>query len=103
MAGHIYGKINLLNKTDRKNMFVKELSMYIDYFKNKVGDIQIPLDAKQKKSLESFKSNLNEGIEYYKGKFSGLKLKLGGVKTKIVSDIENLEKELNRIKFPTFK
>ncbi len=103
MAEHIYGKVNLLNKSDRQNMFVKELSMYVDYFKNKVSDISIPLDAKQKKSLESFKSNLNEGIEYYKGMFSGLKSKLDGVKSKIVSDIEKLEKELNHIKFPSFK
>jgi len=103
MVEHIYGKIDLIKKSDRPNMFVKELSMYIDYFKNKVGDINIPLDEKQKKSLESFKSNLNEGIEYYKGMFSGLKSKFEDVKSKIVSDIEKLENELNRVKFPTFK
>jgi len=103
MVEHIYGKIDLIKKSDRPNMFVKELSMYVDYFKNKVGDINIPLDEKQKKSLESFKSNLNEGIEYYKGMFSGLKSKFEDVKSKIVSDIEKLENELNRVKFPTFK
>ncbi len=30
MAKHIYGKVNLINNTDRPNMFVKELSMNVD-------------------------------------------------------------------------
>jgi hypothetical protein len=103
MAEHIYGKINLINKPDRPNMFVKELSMYVDYFKDKVSDLNISLDAKQKKSLESFQKNLNEGIDYYKGMFSSLKSKFEGAKAKIVADIERLENELNNVKFPTFK
>ena len=102
MAKHIYGKVNLLNKSERKNMFVKELSMYVDYFKNMVGDITAPLDKKQQKTLNSFKGNLNKGIEYYKGLFSGAKLKYEDVKNKIGKDIEKLEKELNQIKFPSF-
>ena len=102
MAKHIYGKVNLLNKSERKNMFVKELSMYVDYFKNMVGDITAPLDKKQQKTLNSFKGNLNKGIEYYKDLFSGAKLKYEDVKNKIGKDIEKLEKELNQIKFPSF-
>ncbi len=103
MAEHIYGKVNLLNQSDRKNMFVKELSMYVDYFKDRVNDLNISLDKKQKRSLESFQKNLNEGIGYYKDMFSGLKSKFEGAKSKIVSDIEKLEKELNHIKLPSFK
>jgi len=101
MAKHIYGKVNLLNKSKRKNMFVKELSMYVDYFKDKVSNISIPLDKKQQKNLEAFKTNLNKGIEYYKDLFSNAKSKYEDVKMKINKDFEKLEKELNQIKFPS--
>lgn len=34
MVGHIYGKNNVIERTDRPHMFVKELSIYVDYLKN---------------------------------------------------------------------
>ena len=32
MIGHIYGKIDLLEKVKRPNFFIKELELYMNYF-----------------------------------------------------------------------
>src|SRR5690606_17892277 len=33
MVQHIYGKVDLLSKADRPNLFVNELKLYVEYFK----------------------------------------------------------------------
>jgi len=65
MIGHIYGRLNILNATYRSNMFINELNLYIDYYKKKL-ETGINLNPKQAKSLNTFKENLLEGIDYYK-------------------------------------
>ncbi len=71
MVDHIYGRSNLLDKGHRPNMFVKELSMYLDIFKQRVEDfLQNPEDSKEKKQLLAFQKNLLEGIEYYRQLFT---------------------------------
>ena len=53
-------------------MFINELNMYIDHFKKKI-DENFNLNPKQVKSLQTFKKNLLEGIDYYRGLVSSLK------------------------------
>ncbi|WP_161890161.1 nitronate monooxygenase family protein [Pontibacter russatus] len=66
MVGHIYGRFNALNGTYRPHMFINELRMYIDYWKNKKEEQLLTLTDKQYKYLESFWNSLQEGIQYYK-------------------------------------
>ncbi|WP_439880090.1 hypothetical protein ACSX1A_13075 [Pontibacter sp. MBLB2868] len=66
MVDHIYGRINLRNNTYRPHMFVNELRMYVDYWKNKKEEQLQTLTDKQFKYLQSFWDNLQEGIRYYK-------------------------------------
>jgi len=56
--------INLLNKTYRSNMFIKELHMYVDYFKKEVMKVAIKPTANQIAYFNEFKTNLMDGIEY---------------------------------------
>ena len=35
MVDHIYGRSNIITRTDRPNMFIKELNLYIDYLRKK--------------------------------------------------------------------
>lgn len=65
MVGHIYGRLNILNSAYRPNMFINELQMYVDYYKKKLED-NLTLNPKQAKYLQVFKTNLLEGIDYYK-------------------------------------
>ncbi len=66
MVDHIYGRFNALNALNRSHMFVNELQMYIDYLKEEVKKNINSLTEKQVNYFSSFKSNLLQGIEYYK-------------------------------------
>ncbi|RKS99846.1 hypothetical protein [Flavobacterium sp. 123] len=70
MVQHIYGNYSVLTIADRPNMFVKELKMYVDYFKNEIKEVADEITAPQMKKLNAFKNNLLEGIEYYQTLFS---------------------------------
>ncbi len=72
MVNHIYGRKNILNSLYRPNMFINELNLYIDHFKKKFDD-NFNLNPKQVKYMQTFKSNLLEGIDYYKELISEFK------------------------------
>ena len=65
MTDHIYGRMNILNSVYRPNMFVNELALYLDHFRKKIESGSV-LNPKQAKSLNAFKANLFDGIDYYK-------------------------------------
>ncbi|UFH36839.1 hypothetical protein [Flavobacterium acetivorans] len=69
MVQHIYGNASVLTTTNRPNMFVKELSMYIDYLKNEIATVSAEINAGQIKKWNAFKNNLLEGISYYQNLF----------------------------------
>ncbi len=98
MVDHIYGRLKLVNDTKRPNMFVKELKIYIDYYKNKINETTIPLTEKQKKSLIAFRNNLNDGVEYYNGLVNKMKSRFDGVKSSFLTELEGLKRELNEVK-----
>lgn len=92
MIDHIYGRINIIERKDRPNMFIKELMLYIDYLKNKISETQKPISPKEMKNLRTFHENLNEGIKYYKKLFAE---KLEHLKTELTAELELLEIKLN--------
>jgi hypothetical protein len=65
MIRHIYGNDTVLRVTNRPNVFIKELKMYLDYFKNECATTSDEITKAQLKKLQSFKNNLLEGIGYY--------------------------------------
>ncbi|WP_316804185.1 hypothetical protein [Pedobacter nototheniae] len=69
MTGHIYGRNNLLEKTDRPHVFIKELNLYIDYLKTEMQQHLAQLTDKKRKYFNSFKSQMIDGINYYKTLF----------------------------------
>jgi len=87
MASHIYGRANIVSRTDRPNMFVKELKVYIDYIKNKIDESPLTRTIKEEKYLLSFVDNLKGGVNYYSELFSGLKDKFEDTKSTIISDL----------------
>jgi len=71
MVDHIYGRINLLDNRPRPHMFLKELGMYLEIFKERFDEfIKDPENQKEKKQLKSFQDNLFDGINYYKTLFA---------------------------------
>lgn len=64
MVGHIYGNTDLLATTQRPNVLVNELKMYVDYLQNEVANNPEPTDMQIKK-WQTFTKNLLSGIGYY--------------------------------------
>jgi len=65
MVSHIYGKANTMTRTDRPNMFIKELQMYLDYISELIVAHNMTPTDKQSKYIQKFAANLKEGIAYY--------------------------------------
>jgi len=97
MTSHIYGKSNF-SRTDRPNMFIKELNLYIDYLKNKFEETKMALNQKQEKYLMTFASNLKEGITYYEELFTDLKDSFEETKVTILSELNFSKEKLQLIR-----
>nr|WP_288834001.1 hypothetical protein [uncultured Flavobacterium sp.] len=99
MIQHIYGNTTVLRDTTRPNLFVKELKMYIDYLKNDIQSITEEINTAKTKKLESFKSNLLEGIEYYQNLFSTIP-NFETIKNEVLNQLNSYKNELFSIEIP---
>ncbi|MCP2027932.1 hypothetical protein L1276_003100 [Flavobacterium sp. HSC-32F16] len=99
MVQHIYQGKSVL-RTDRPNLFVKELKMYVDYFINEIETISGEVTAMQLKKWNSFKTNILEGIEYYQNLFSS-SFYFKREEEKIKKQFDFYKSELNAIRIPT--
>ena len=97
MVDHIYGRINIIKRTDRPNLFMKELTLYYDYLKDMIDEIETPFTDKQIAYFNKFIENMNDGINYYKQLFSEVKHKFEDVKEDFLIELENIEFELNNL------
>ncbi|HCY74491.1 MAG TPA: hypothetical protein DHV28_01090 [Ignavibacteriales bacterium] len=62
MTDHIYGRGQSLVSEDRPHMFCQEIELYINYFEKLV--LTMGISEAEIKYLETFKTNLENGIEY---------------------------------------
>jgi len=91
---HIYGRSNVITRTDRPNMFIKELHIYIDYLKNKIAESGAERTPKQDKYFTGFIKNLQDGINYYSTLFNELKGSFNDKKAEILKDLKASSKDL---------
>jgi hypothetical protein len=66
MVGHIYGRLSLLANSDRPHMFIKEMSLNIEFLRNEIEKFKLELTTHGAKYFQEFKENLLSGIDYYK-------------------------------------
>ena len=97
IVDHIYGRLNVITRTDRPNMFVKEIRIYIEYLKNMIKETGESLTARQEKYFLTFLKNVNEGIDYYSNLFNKLKGVFEDAKLVILNDLEESRKTLSLI------
>ena len=88
ITDHIYGRANVISRTDRPNMFIKELQIYMDYLKNKLKDAQVSMTKKEEKYLKTFTSNMKEGISYYSSLFKDVKHSFEDKKLSVLKELE---------------
>lgn len=96
MIDHIYGRINLLNNDTRESMFITELWMYVDYFKNEVHKAVEPA-KKQVEYLNEFKKNLMDGIEYYFQLFPQLSLETSEYRQNALEQLEQIKTSVEAV------
>jgi hypothetical protein len=65
MIDHIYGRASLISNSQRPHMFVKELSLYLDYYRTEVGKIASGTSQFPASYLTEFGHNLLNGASYY--------------------------------------
>jgi hypothetical protein len=102
MVQHIYGNASVLKVTNRPNLFVKELKMYLDYLKNEITAVTEEITLGQIKKWNSFKNNLLLGIEYYEDLFSTTPF-FESTKKEILSQFNSYKLELFEIEIPELK
>jgi hypothetical protein len=88
ITDHIYGRANVITRTDRPNMFIKELQLYIDYLKNQFEEKKSEFTEKQEKYFLAFSKNLKEGIDYYYNLFQDVKGFFEDKKETILNDLD---------------
>jgi len=96
MVDHIYGRTKVIS-SDRPNMFIKELNLYLDYLKNKVDESRNSMNKKQEKYLISFSKNLQEGIGYYDDLFAKAKDKFEETRNQLYKELESAKDTLSSI------
>lgn len=97
MVGHIYGRVDLLAKTLRPNMFINELNLYVDYLKRDVERHAVVLNEKKAKYFAKFKENLFEGIRYYKNLIPEITNQTAAYREEMMAQLGAMEMELARI------
>jgi len=100
MVDHIYGRINVVKRSDRPNLFLKELSLYYDYLKDKIDEEETPFTDKQIAYFNKFVDNMNDGINYYKQLSDEVKDTFEGIKEDFLTELEHFEFELNNLLNP---
>jgi hypothetical protein len=100
MVGHIYGRLNLITDPNRPNMFINELQLYIDYLKNEIEKQIDAITAKELKYFTTFKSNMLEGIAYYKSLIPKIVQETDAYRETMRMELLAMEEELMNIIVP---
>ncbi len=93
MTGHIYGRNNLIHRTDRPSVFLKELELYINYFFEKLKP-QEEADNRIKVSNEKFLKAIADSIEYYRELYASHSEQLGVVMTDVLGRLRFFEEKV---------
>ncbi|WP_339918029.1 hypothetical protein [Yeosuana marina] len=88
MTDHIYGRDYMISRTDRPNMFIKELHIYIDFLKNKLEEAKKSMNKKEEKYLVTFTNNMKEGVLYYQNLFATVAHTFEDIKESVLNELE---------------
>jgi hypothetical protein len=88
MVDHIYGRLSLMTNPDRPHMFLREISLYVDYFKKELEKFNLDLSSLNPKYFEDFRAGLLSGIEYYRSLAEEL---VDSKRTQFLEQLERLQ------------
>ncbi|MEP2670214.1 MAG: hypothetical protein ABJH04_14525 [Cyclobacteriaceae bacterium] len=94
MVDHIYGRINILQNDNRPHMFIKELSLYINYWSELLGESKALVDKKKHAYIKNFHENLINGIAYYRNLSAKLNDEFATLEHRINNGLDDAEHQL---------
>jgi len=103
MVGHIYGRLQLLTDPNRPNLFINELRLYVDYMKSEIQKRLDTWNANEQKYFNTFKENLQDGINHYKGLIPKLLEESERYRETMRNELLELEQELLEIVIPAIE
>jgi len=66
MLDHIYGRKQLPMTPGREHMFVRELHIYIDSFREEFKRFALDISNRTPEYFEQYLANLSDAVEYYR-------------------------------------
>ncbi len=91
MVDHIYGRVPLKLRDDRPNMFIRELLLYVAFFKDLLIKKELNISAISDRYYEDFIHGLVSGIKYYRQIPSQLK---GDEREAFLQSLTDIEKQV---------
>ena len=91
MVGHIYGRLSLLSNADRPHMFLRELALYVDYFRNELAKQETGTAANPRGYFREFAENLLRGVDHYRQLAGRL---AGANRNRFCEQLEALQREV---------
>lgn len=95
MIDHIYGRATVLAEANRPHMFIKELSLYVNYWSELLTETKGAIDNKRKAYVKNFYDNLMSGITYYRNLTEKVNDEFATLKYKIEDSLDEAELQLN--------
>jgi hypothetical protein len=97
MIDHIYGRTNIMTIPTRPHMFIKELRLNLDQFAKLCAEKKADAAQKKDATLDEFRTNLVEGIVYYRALVKELSEETSAARTKFLNELEACNKRLATI------
>lgn len=94
MMDHVYGREQVPQRQDRPHMFIKELSLNIDFLFNLIEDVNSGYGNSKKSDLQAFRANLDLGINYYQEVVPSLIEETEASKNRILLQLEACRQRL---------
>ncbi|EKB49945.1 hypothetical protein [Cecembia lonarensis] len=94
MVDHIYGKIQLQLDPDRPHVFIKELQLYVQHLQKEIEKSLPEQTAKYVSYIDKFKTNLNDGINYYQDLVQRVNLDANHVLEQMKVQLKTLQEEV---------
>jgi hypothetical protein len=99
ITDHIYGRTDVINRQNRPNLFIKELSLYLDYLKKQLDGITRETLKAQTKYLHSFILNMNHCMTYYLQLFQSQNCDSIGIKDSNLLELNQCQMRLSTLEY----
>jgi hypothetical protein len=98
MVGHIYGRLCLLANSERPNLFVQELRLYVEHLRKEAACFSIGLSRRPLGYFSNFRENLLSGVDYYRELARQFIEEKRG---QFLDELESLRNEIENVLLPT--